>query len=112
SPSPSPSPTASPGPILAVTSSIADGATLSGTVIWTAGLSTGTADSVDFYIDGVNLWTERFAPYRFNGDPTGTLDTRLLANGPHTLGVTANGTTFSISAVSSVTVANAGATPT
>jgi hypothetical protein len=64
------------------------GATLSGSLVWEAKMTAGTASKVDFLIDGAQRWTEGAAPYRFNGD-LGTLDTRTLANGTHTLTVRA-----------------------
>ncbi len=104
------SPTGSPNataPGLAVTSSIADGATLSGSVVWTA-TATGLVTKLDFVIDGAVRWTERLSPYQFNGDPNGRLDTTQLSNGTHVLAVKAYGTgDGSASATSTVTIANA-----
>ncbi len=107
---PTPAPTASPTPTLAVTSSIASGASLSGTVTWTAAVTIGPANTVDFYVDGALRWTEVYSPYQFNGDPSGVLDSRTLSDGTHSLRVTANGAATSATTNSMVTVAN-GTTP-
>jgi len=99
-----------PPPAFTVASSIGDGATLSGSVTWTATTST-TATKVEFKIDGVLRWTEQIAPYQYAGDPNGKLDTTTLANGSHVLAVTAyasDGRTASASA--STTVSNSTAT--
>ena len=90
-----------------VTSSIANGATLTGSLTWTATPSGTTVSSVDFLIDGTVKWTENISPYQFNGDPGGKLDTTTLSNGAHTLAVqahAADGRTATAS--SAVTVAN------
>lgn len=71
------------------TSSIADGATLTGSLTWTALASNATISRIDFSVDGALKWTERAAPYQYNGDPGGVLDTTTLANGSHRLAVTA-----------------------
>ena len=47
---------------LTVTSSIANGSTLSGAVSWQA-TANQTVSVVDFYIDSVPKWTEKIAPY-------------------------------------------------
>jgi hypothetical protein len=94
----------------AVTSSIANGAALTGSLTWTATPSGTTVSSVDFLIDGTVKWTENISPYEFNGDG-GKLDTTTLSNGAHTLALqahAADGRTATSS--SSVTVAN-GTTP-
>src|SRR5918912_1246747 len=66
-----------------VTSSIKDGATISGSVSWTATTS-DPATKVQFYIDGTLRWTEGWAPYVYNGDDH-MLDTTTMTNGAHTL---------------------------
>jgi hypothetical protein len=72
-----------------VTTNVADGAVLSGSsVIWTATAS-GSPVRVEFFIDGSHSWTEYVAPYQFNGDPSGTLDTTQLIDGAHQLRVRA-----------------------
>jgi hypothetical protein len=84
-----------------------DGQTISGHVSWEADLS-GTADRVEFAIDGKVLWTEYYAPYVFNGDGS-TLDTSTLSDGSHKLTVTAypdKGSGGAVSASITVTVAN------
>jgi hypothetical protein len=67
------------------TSSITSGSTLSGSVSWTATPSQ-SASAVDFYIDGALRWTERYAPFVYNGDGN-TLDTTALVDGNHVLKV-------------------------
>jgi hypothetical protein len=52
-------------------------------VTWTVGVSGSRVSRIDFFVDGAKRWTERVAPYQFNGDPNGTLDTTALANGAH-----------------------------
>jgi Cellulase (glycosyl hydrolase family 5)/Bacterial Ig domain len=98
---------AATAPKFTTTSSISDGATLSGTVTWTASPSGRTTSKVDFLIDGAVKWTEKTSPYQFDGDPNGVLDTAMLSNGAHTLTATAyatDGTTAT--AARSVTVSN------
>jgi cellulase (glycosyl hydrolase family 5) len=91
-----------------VGSSIGNGATLSGSSIWTATPTGATASEVDFKIDGAAVWSDRAAPYQFNGDPTGLLDTSTVAAGAHLLEVVATSTDGRIAtASSSVTVASA-----
>jgi hypothetical protein len=90
---------------LGVSSSISSGQTLVGSVGWTANVS-GTADKVEFYVDGKLKWTENLAPWVFNGDGN-KLDTKTLANGTHTLEVKAYGAGGSTaSASANVTVKN------
>jgi hypothetical protein len=81
---PTPPPTAN-----AISTNIANGATLSGSsVIWTA-VPSGAPVRVEFFIDGTLGTTELQSPYQFNGDPSGVLNTRTLANGSHQLKVRA-----------------------
>lgn len=90
-----------------VSSSIPTGATLSGSVTWTASTSGASTTKVQFLIDGSVQWTEAYAPYQFDGDPSGVLDTTALSNGSHVLGLVAyasDGRTASAS--SSVSVSN------
>ena len=94
-----------------VTSSIANGATLTGSLAWTATPTGTTVSSVDFLIDGTVKWTEHVSPYVFNGDGN-KLDTATLSNGAHTLALqahAADGRTATAS--SAVTVANGSTTP-
>src|SRR5919108_252210 len=63
------------------------GASLQGSVPWRATVANGTASQVTFWIDGQQRWTDRTAPYEFG--TSGALDTRTLADGTHTLTVTA-----------------------
>jgi hypothetical protein len=76
-------------PTRSISTNIADGAVLSGSsVVWTA-TPTGSPVRVEFFIDGALLWTANTAPYQFNGDPSGTLNTNTLSNGSHQLKVRA-----------------------
>ena len=98
---------APPPPTFTTTSSVADRSTLSGSLTWTATAKGAPIQKVDFPIDGTTRWTENFAPYQFNGDTTGALDTTKLSDGTHTLTVVAravNGRTATVQ--SAVTVAN------
>ena len=98
-------PAAASSTAFTVTSSIANGATLSGSVSWQATPS-GSASKVDFYIDGALKWTEQYGPFVFNGDGN-KLDTKTLSDGSHVLKVVAkatDGTTAEASAT--VQVAN------
>jgi hypothetical protein len=91
---------------ISVASSIVNGQTLSGQVAWTATVPTGTAATVDFYIDGVNKWTEGISPYYYNGD-NNTLDTTTLGNGAHIFKVVATDSNSNIATVSATaTVSN------
>jgi hypothetical protein len=93
-----------------VTSSIANGATLTGSLTWTATPSETTVSTVDFLIDGTLKWTENISPYYFNGDGN-KLDTTTLSNGAHTLALQAHAADGRTATTSiSVTVAN-GTTP-
>jgi hypothetical protein len=90
-----------------VSSSIANGATLKSSLVWAATPSGSSVSKVEFLIDGALKWTESSAPYQFNGDPNGVLNTSTLSNAAHTLAVKAyavDGRTALTSA--SVTVAN------
>ncbi len=81
--------TNTPAP-LTVASSVANGATLSGSIAWTASPSGGTISTVDFVIDGTVKSTDSTAPYQYNGDG-GQLDTTGLAQrDAHTLAVKAH----------------------
>jgi Cellulase (glycosyl hydrolase family 5) len=64
--------------------SILPGATLSGAVAWVVQAGGSRPARVDFLIDGGKRSTDRGAPYQFNGDPNGKLDTTTLAPGAHT----------------------------
>jgi hypothetical protein len=94
-------------------SSIANGATLSGSVSWIVDASGTTISRIDFFVDGAKKWTEQYAPYQFNGDPNGKLDTTTLANGSHTLLAVAYGSSGTeVGRVSvGVTVSNGSSTP-
>jgi hypothetical protein len=91
----------SPLPVsISVSSSITDGEVLTGSVSWTASVGGAAASRVDFYVDGALAWTERLAPYVFNGDGN-TLETSNYRPGKHRLEVTAysaEGATATVSA--------------
>ena len=109
----SPPPPPPPAPSVTLTSSIASGATISGSVQWTVAATGFGIVRVDFSIDGAKKWTEQQAPYQFNGDPAGMLDTTTLANGSHTLlAVAFNSNSVELARVSStVTVSNSASSP-
>jgi hypothetical protein len=77
-------------PALRIVSSISDGATLSNPLQWTAvpaGVrSADPVAQVDFLIDGRRRWTDRRAPFVFNGDHN-ALHPWILARGSHRLAV-------------------------
>lgn len=93
---PTPSPT-----VNTISTNIANGAVLSGSsVIWTA-VPSGVPVRIEFFIDGTLKGTEFYAPYQFNGDPAGTLNTKSLANGSYQLKVRA---TYADSSIAERTV--------
>jgi hypothetical protein len=72
-----------------ISTNISNGSVLSGSsVVWTAAPS-GVPLRVEFLINDTLSGTELISPYQFNGDPSGTLDTNMLANGSHRLKVRA-----------------------
>jgi hypothetical protein len=88
-----------------VAQSIANGATLSGSVAWTAAPS-GNPRSVAFQVDATVVATRTSSPYAVS------LDTTRLGNGSHTFKVTATFTgSRNASASASATVANQQAAP-
>jgi Polysaccharide lyase/Bacterial Ig domain len=94
-----PSSTPTPAPSFGVTSSIKDGAVLSGGTQWSASPSGQTASAVAFSVDGKTIATDTTSPYGMSLDTTG------LANGSHTFRVDAtasDGTKASASAVATV----------
>src|SRR5205085_12273744 len=102
-----------PAPSVTLSSSIANGAVLSGSVAWIVN-TTGTGVArIDFFIDGTKKWSEAYAPYYFNGDPNGRLDTTTLSNSTHTLLAVAYGSSGNeLGRVSvGVTVSNGSTTP-
>ena len=102
----------SPASSFATSSSVADGSTLSGTLVWTATAQGAPVKKIDFLIDGSLRWTENYAPYRYNGDPDGVLDTKTLSDGNHTLTVVAYTTTGQTATTkAAVTVANTAPSP-
>jgi hypothetical protein len=80
---------ASGSTIKTISTNISDGSVLSGSsVIWTA-VPSGVPLRVEFLINDTLSGTELISPYQFNGDPSGTLNTNILANGSHQLKVRA-----------------------
>lgn len=75
-----------PPPQMSISSSIKEGATLKGSLPWTATVQNGTPASVTFLIDGVIKHTENVSPYEYGGDG-GSLDTTTLSEGAHVLRV-------------------------
>ncbi len=76
-------------PTLGVLSSISDGAVLSNALQWTARpvkVARANVARVEFVIDGRVRWTERHAPFAFNGDG-GELFPWVLGRGAHRLAV-------------------------
>ena len=109
-PTPPPPPPPTPASF-AVTSSVANGAALTGSAQLDRHAERSDVSQVDFLVDGASKWTEHVSPYQFNGDPDGKLDTTTLSDGAHTLAVKAyasDGRTADVT--SSVTVKNAPAT--
>ena len=94
-------------PTTGIFSTISDGAILNGVLVWVAA-PMRTPQRVEFYIDGVmSPNVEYAAPYQFNGDPNGILNTTTMTNGVHELKIIAfypDGT--SETRIINVTVAN------
>src|SRR5438876_12283328 len=67
-----------------VSSTILDGTTISGQVLWqaTPSLPTTSVNNVQFFIDGSLKATDFSSPYNYNNGP---LDTTKLSQGPHVL---------------------------
>ena len=101
-----PPPPPPPPPVSTMASSIADGAVIKGSVVWTV-VPSRTPDRVEFAVNNVKSPAVEFTPpYRFNGD-TGFLVTTTIPNGAAVLRATAfysDGT--SDSRTINVTVAN------
>jgi hypothetical protein len=85
-----------------------DGSTLSGRIDWRASATSSTGvRSVKFYIDGTLKVTDTVSPYTYVKD-SGAFDTKLLADGKHTLKITATAGNSSTQTDShAVTVSNA-----
>src|SRR5712692_7629535 len=68
-----------------VSSTILDGTTISGQVLWQAppSLPSTSVNNVQFYIDGGLKATDFSSPYNYGS--TGSLDTTTLSQGPHVL---------------------------
>ena len=107
------SPSPSPSPTVTLTNSIATGSTISGSVQWIVSASGYGIVRIDFLVDGVKQWTEQQAPYQYNGDPNGVLDTTTLANGGHTLlAIAYDSNSVELARASaSVTVSNTASSP-
>jgi hypothetical protein len=110
---PAPATTLAPAPV-SLTNSVANGSTLSGSVKWIAQTSGSGIARIDFLVDGAKRWTEAYAPYYYNGDPNGVLDTKTLSNGSHTLTTVAYNTSAAVlaRASSGVSVNNTSSSPT
>lgn len=80
-----------PAPTLALTSSIKDGETITGSLLWEITPTGKSVSRVEFFIEDKLMWTENIAPYRFGGDQ-GRLDTGTLHRGWRTLVVKAYAT--------------------
>lgn len=93
---------------VSVSSNIVTGATISGKRTWIGTTSgSGVISKVEFFIDRTLKWTEVYAPYQYNGDPTGLLDTATLSNGSHALMVkTTDSTNATAAYTANVTVNN------
>jgi hypothetical protein len=90
-PAPDPAPEPSTPSAPALVSSISDGASLEGLVRWTVDPEGFTVSKMEFFVDSKLMWTERHAPWVYNGDGQ-QLDTRTLGRGTHTLEIRATGT--------------------
>jgi hypothetical protein len=67
-----------------VTQSPANGATVSGTIVWRVSTSGTRVSRVEFAVDGTVRWSDGTSPYTFSSG----LDTTKLGNGRHTLTAT------------------------
>ena len=95
------------GALTLMTTSPTNGATVTGSVRWEVTPSS-TVSKIEFSVDGAMRWTERGAPYVFNGN-TGLWDTTKETNGTHILSArafTSDGRTAT--ATTTVVVANGG----
>ena len=81
-------PAASNASPFTVTSSLTDGATMSGPVKWQA-LPSVSVSFVQFYIDGTLAQTVVSTPFIYNNATTGYFDTTKLFNGSHVFGIRA-----------------------
>ncbi|MEP7055791.1 MAG: hypothetical protein ABI912_11135 [Actinomycetota bacterium] len=86
---------------ISISSSLADGSTLTGPVSWSVEAGDSVVDQVDFLIDHKVRWTEMHAPYVFNDDG-GVLAPWLLSPGKHVF--TARATAAGSSAETTATV--------
>ena len=88
-----------------------NGQTVAGKISWLATMTSGTATSVAFIVDGTQKAADTSSPFSFNGDG-GTLDTTTLTNGSHALSVKAtNAAGATATAAINVTVSNGSTTP-
>ncbi|MDX6504099.1 MAG: polysaccharide biosynthesis protein PslG [Gaiellaceae bacterium] len=96
------------GTQISVSSSVASGSTVSGTVAWSANVTTsGNVRRVTFSVDGVAVATATGAPYATS------LDTTKLANGQHTFALVATSASGKNGTWSgTVTVSNSAPAPT
>ncbi len=71
------------------------GSTVSGSIDWQVTVAGTPVERVEFRVDAntrhpngiLPLSVEHYAPYQFNGDPDGRLDTTKIGDGVHKLGV-------------------------
>src|SRR5262249_9298361 len=78
---------------------------------WTATPS-GSPMRIEFFIDNTLSWTEYVAPYQFNGDPSGTLDTNTLSDGSHQLRVRSEERSVATAEQTVTVIVSNGASPT
>ena len=86
---------------ISLSSSLADGSTLTEPVSWSVEAGDSVVDRVDFLIDGKVRWIEMHAPYVFNDDGS-VLAPWLLSPGKHVF--TARATAIGSSAETTATV--------
>ena len=73
---------------IGINSTIQDGDSIGGSLQWQASPTPGV-NFVQFFIDGVLSQTYSSLPYLYNRNTTSALDTTMLSNGTHVLGIRA-----------------------
>jgi len=78
-----------------ITSTILDGSTISGQLLWqaTPSLPDSSVNNVQFFVDGVLKSADFVSPYQYGSN--GTLNTGTLSQWPHVLGLRAVGNDLS-----------------